>query len=77
MIVRDAGRQIIFGNFELSIHASIGIAIFPSDGHDADSLLKTADEDMHRAKIERKRGNQAKLSYGLQEAGGLRPCGIK
>ncbi len=35
---------------EISLRASIGIAIFPEDGRDAESLIRNADTAMYRAK---------------------------
>ena len=35
---------------ELYVSASAGISMFPTDGSDADSLLKNADTAMYRAK---------------------------
>ncbi len=39
-----------FGSNERHISASIGIALFPADGHDAIALVKTADKAMYQAK---------------------------
>jgi EAL domain-containing protein (putative c-di-GMP-specific phosphodiesterase class I) len=39
---------------------SIGVAVFPEDGHDADSLLKNADTAMYRAK---QRGRRTFCTY--------------
>ncbi len=52
------GRKILdalktsvrLGEHELLVHASMGIAIFPEDGTDAETLLKNADAAMYRAK---------------------------
>ena len=44
--MRIAGME----NHELSVTASVGISIFPSDGCDADSLMKKADAAMYQAK---------------------------
>lgn len=42
---------IIEGN-EMNITASIGIAFYPEDGEDADTLLKNSDAAMYKAKIQ-------------------------
>ncbi len=52
-LVQSISEPIGFKGHELSIGASFGIAIFPGDGSDADTLLKTADTDMYRAKLNR------------------------
>jgi diguanylate cyclase (GGDEF)-like protein len=36
--------------------ASIGVALFPDDGHDADALLRAADDAMYRVKATGKLG---------------------
>ena len=38
------------GQLKLTVHASIGIAVCPSDGASAEALVKRADEAMYRAK---------------------------
>jgi diguanylate cyclase (GGDEF)-like protein len=50
------GQQVILGG-------SIGIAVSPSDGNDADQLLRNADIALHRAK------SQGRGSYRFFEAG--------
>ena len=42
--------SVLEHNISLSVKASIGISIFPTDGTTADSLVKSADEAMYRAK---------------------------
>ena len=44
------GAPMKIGQLKLTIHASIGIAICPSDGASAEALVKSADEAMYRAK---------------------------
>ncbi len=51
--VRDTIKQPInIGGRELFVTSSIGIAVFPEDGDDAETLLKNADTAMYRAKAE-------------------------
>lgn len=45
-----AAEPINVGGASLSVTASIGIAIYPEDGGDAESLLRNADSAMYRAK---------------------------
>ncbi len=44
------GRSIFLGDTELSAACSIGIALFPDDGTDYESLLREADIAMYQAK---------------------------
>ena len=49
-LVDDLARPFLAGEHEIFISVSVGIAIAPADGNDADSLWKNADTAMHRAK---------------------------
>lgn len=44
------GAPMKIGQLKLTIHASIGISICPSDGASAEALVKSADEAMYHAK---------------------------
>jgi diguanylate cyclase (GGDEF)-like protein/PAS domain S-box-containing protein len=49
--VQEAVRHpVVIGEHELYVTTSIGIAMFPDDGADAETLLKNADRAMYRAK---------------------------
>ena len=49
-ILAALGRPFLLEGHEARIGVSIGISVFPNDGADADSLLRTADEAMYRVK---------------------------
>ncbi|NSW91406.1 MAG: EAL domain-containing protein [Firmicutes bacterium] len=49
-ILRVFQQSFKINEYELYITASIGISIYPSDGDNADSLIKNADIAMYRAK---------------------------
>jgi diguanylate cyclase (GGDEF)-like protein len=44
-----SGPELI-GRHELTVNASIGVAVFPQDGEDVQQLLRSADAAMYRAK---------------------------
>lgn len=50
MLMEQMAEPITILQQEFFITASIGIALYPHDGHDAESLLKAADTAMFRAK---------------------------
>lgn len=49
-ICRILSQPIVVGTGEFHVTASIGIALFPQDGKDIDSLLKSADTALYKAK---------------------------
>ncbi|HXM44531.1 MAG TPA: GGDEF domain-containing protein [Bryobacteraceae bacterium] len=53
LVGQAVSERIEFDGRELHVGSSYGIAIYPDDGQHIDGLLKTADEDMYRAKLGR------------------------
>jgi diguanylate cyclase (GGDEF)-like protein/PAS domain S-box-containing protein len=49
-VLEAARHPVIIDEHELYVTTSVGIAIFPDDGEDAEALLKNADRAMYRAK---------------------------
>ena len=49
-LLHVVAQPFVVNNFEVSITGSIGIAIFPSDGLDFETLLKSSEVAMHQAK---------------------------
>ena len=49
-VMHAVGQPMKVLGHEIALSASIGISIFPSDGHDVDTLLKHADVAMYHAK---------------------------
>ncbi|HYD94374.1 MAG TPA: EAL domain-containing protein [Noviherbaspirillum sp.] len=49
-LINSMGQPFSIGGQEMFVTASIGIACYPADGHDAATLLKNADVAMYRAK---------------------------
>jgi diguanylate cyclase len=73
-LARKMARRIAadckFNGVVLSIKASIGIAIYPSDGETADILFKNADTAMFKAKENEKRVVQFRESADLRKPSG-------
>lgn len=58
-IIKACSKKYIIGKNEIYISISIGIAVYPYHGQDADAILKHADMAMYSAK--RKGGNQFQI----------------
>ena len=54
-IFESLSAPLLVGGQEISVSASVGAAVFPEDGEDADRLLRNADIAMYKAK--ERRGN--------------------
>ena len=53
-LIAAASENVDVPGRTVRMHASVGIALFPADGHDFDSLLSAADNAMYAAKARRK-----------------------
>jgi diguanylate cyclase (GGDEF)-like protein len=49
-LLTDVGRPVQIGAHSVQVQASMGVALYPSRGRSADSLLDHADQAMYRAK---------------------------
>jgi diguanylate cyclase (GGDEF)-like protein len=63
LIVNAVGQSGPFEDRGFRVGASFGISVFPENGKQIDVLLKSADEDMYRAKIRRR----ARHEYRVDE----------
>ena len=57
-ILDALARPFLLGEREIHISASIGIALYPSDGDSAEQMLKNADTAMYHAKAQGKNNHQ-------------------
>jgi diguanylate cyclase (GGDEF)-like protein/PAS domain S-box-containing protein len=60
-VMKAFRAPFVFGDHELHITTSVGVAIYPCDAEDADTLLRNADIAMYRAKA---RGRNNYQHYG-------------
>jgi diguanylate cyclase (GGDEF)-like protein len=51
LIVNSVHEPIMFDEQELRVGSSFGLALYPADGSQSDSLFKFADKDMYRTKM--------------------------
>jgi diguanylate cyclase (GGDEF)-like protein/PAS domain S-box-containing protein len=49
-LLHSLARPYIIGKWQADVSATIGVALFPEDGQEADGLLKSADRAMYAAK---------------------------
>ncbi|MFT2090648.1 EAL domain-containing protein [Paraglaciecola sp. 2405UD69-4] len=49
-LIRSVKEEIIVENHKITVGASVGISIYPTDGHSADELIRQADIAMYDAK---------------------------
>ena len=57
-LIAAASENVEVPGRTVKMHASVGIALFPADGHDFESLLSSADNAMYAAKAAGKNGYQ-------------------
>ncbi|WP_222612476.1 bifunctional diguanylate cyclase/phosphodiesterase [Undibacterium flavidum] len=49
-LLQTVNQSYLVGQYDLNVSASIGIAVYPEDGEDLETLLRNADTAMYRAK---------------------------
>jgi diguanylate cyclase (GGDEF)-like protein len=69
-ILRELNRPFMTEGFTLYISASLGVAVYPDNAPDADSLLRSADVAMYQAKLH---GRGRVAEHAASERGPLEP----
>jgi diguanylate cyclase (GGDEF)-like protein len=72
-VLQDVGRPVLLDGREFHVGASLGVAIYPNDGEDAEQLLKHADVAMYAAK-DRGRNNFQFFTRDLNRQADERLC---
>jgi len=67
-ILHATGAPYRLASRDYQVTSSIGIALFPSDGDDADTLMKNADIAMYRVK------GRGRAGFGVFAPGAATPC---
>lgn len=67
-IIHVMGQPFVLDHHELFVGASIGIALFPGHGRDAETLLKNADTAMYHAKAQGRNNYRFYLSIMSERA---------
>ena len=70
-LIAELSRPISVGGFVVEIGASIGLAVFPRDSRDADTLFRCADMALYQAK-QTARGTWSTYSVSLGQAAELK-----
>ncbi len=66
-ILDSVGETHCIAGHELHVTASIGVSLYPADGHDATTLLKAADTAMYKVKASGRHGYQF-FEHGMEAA---------